>query len=251
MVHPFIAAMRDGEMLVFGHRGARAYAPMNTLPSFELALTMGVHGIECDVQRTLDGVPVLVNEPIVSPTTDGHGYVAQMTYADLLRLDAGSWFAPRFAGTRIPTLDQLFELVGRRAWLNIEIKSLTYDTDGIEALVADRIRQHNMADRVLVSSFNPFALQRFRAILPDIPLAFVYARESPPEVLDIIADMAYEAYHPDVCLVTPESIAPHLAAGRIITPWAVNDGARARTLHSWGMQAVISDVPDVILAALK
>ncbi|MDX1995990.1 MAG: glycerophosphodiester phosphodiesterase family protein, partial [bacterium] len=92
-------ALNQGRMLVFGHRGASAYAPMNTLPAFELAAEQGADGIELDVHRSADGHPVIVHDFTVDKTTSGTGYVTGMTLAQLKALDAGEWFNESFRGT--------------------------------------------------------------------------------------------------------------------------------------------------------
>lgn len=242
--------MYDGKTLVFGHRGARAYAPMNTIPAFELAVKQGAHGVELDVHRSADGYPVIVHDFTVDSTTDGKGRVDSMTLAQLKALDAGSYFDARFAGVQIPTLDEVFEAVGKKLFVNVEIKSVTTETDGVEQVVADCIARHNMGERVIVSSFNPLALLRFRAVAPDVPIGFLYAKESPDEVHDALAGKAYEAYHPHDPLITADHIAPHLAAGRVINAWTVNDPARAVELRDLGVGGIITDKPDLILAAL-
>jgi glycerophosphoryl diester phosphodiesterase len=250
-LHPIVDAMYSGGTLVFGHRGARAYAPMNTLPSFELAVEQGAHGIELDVHRSKDGYPVIVHDFTVDATSDGTGRVADMTLAELKALDAGSYFSPQYAGTRIPTLDEVFEAVGNKLFTNVEIKSVSLETDGVEQVVANCLARHNMKRRVIVSSFNPVTLQRFRAIMPDVPIGFLYAADSPPSVWQVLTDTPYEAYHPHFKEVTPESIAPHLAAGRVINTWTVNEPEIAVALHEMGVRGIITDKPDVILAALK
>src|SRR5664279_5072772 len=104
----------DGRTLVFGHRGARAYAPMNTLPSFELALAQGADGIELDVRLTRDSEMIIMHDADIDSTTDRHGAVRDFTLAELQALDAGAWFNESFKGTRIPTLDQVFEAFGKK-----------------------------------------------------------------------------------------------------------------------------------------
>ena len=97
------------QTLVFGHRGAKAYAPMNTIPSFELALAQGADGIELDVRLTRDGELVLMHDDSVDATTNGSGRVADLTLAEIQSLDAGAWFGEAFRGTRAPTLDEVFQ----------------------------------------------------------------------------------------------------------------------------------------------
>ena len=111
------------KLLVFGHRGARAYAPMNTIPSFELALKQGADGVKLDVRLTRDGEMVILHNETVDETSDGTGHVEDLMLAEIKALDAGAWFNPAFKGTRIPTLDEVFEAIGKRRRINVEIKA--------------------------------------------------------------------------------------------------------------------------------
>src|SRR5688572_26981849 len=138
---------------IFAHRGARRVAPENTVPAFAAALDMGADGIELDVHRTTDGRLVVIHDFFVDKTTNGQGEVAQMAYDDIARLDAGSHFAPFFAGTPVPTLAEVLDLVGNRCHINIEIKSLNlYGSDASDG-VAAMIRFRNLYEQVIVSSF--------------------------------------------------------------------------------------------------
>jgi len=245
-----LQAIRDGETLVYGHRGAKAYAPMNTLPAFQLAAEQGAHGIELDVHRSKDGHPVIVHDFEVDETTDGTGHVTQMTLAELKALDAGRWFGAEFAGVRIPTLDEVFEDLGARLFINVEIKSESLETDGVEEVVADCIRRHNMAARVLVSSFNPHTLRRFRTLMPEVPIGYLVAPFYLEE-LGTLDDLAYEAYHPYHEMITPELVAAQLEQGRYVNTWTVNDPKRGVALREMGVRGIITDAPDTMLAALR
>jgi glycerophosphoryl diester phosphodiesterase len=245
-----IQAMYDRDVLVFGHRGAKLYAPQNTLPAFELAAAQGAHGIELDVHRSKDGFPVVIHDFTVDATTDGTGLVVEKTLAELKALDAGASFSAAFAGTRIPTLDEVFEAVGRRLYVNVEIKSVSAETDGVEDAVAGCIRRHGMERRVIVSSFNPLTLRRFRAIAPDVPLGCLDWAGAPPEVRAGMASLTYETYHPEHSMISPELIADADAAGHIVNAWTVNDAERAKLLAAMGVRGIITDAPDLILTAL-
>ena len=90
------------------------------------------------------------------------GFVHDFTLAEIQALDAGAWFNESFRGTRVPTLDEVFEAFGKRTRINVEIKAESLRSDGIEAKTADAIRRHGLARSVIVSSFNPLTLRRFR-----------------------------------------------------------------------------------------
>jgi glycerophosphoryl diester phosphodiesterase len=99
-----------GRPLIIGHRGHPVGAPEQTLASYEVAARLGADIIEADVRRSSDGRLVMMHDATLDRTTDGHGHVAAQPYDRLRELDAGSWFSPGFAGARVPSLDELFEL---------------------------------------------------------------------------------------------------------------------------------------------
>ena len=240
----------DKPMLVFGHRGASAAAPMNTLSAFELAADMGADGVELDVHRSADGEAVIVHDFTVEGTTDGTGTVQEMTLAQLKALDAGSWKDPSFAGMRIPTLDEVFEAVGDRLYINVEIKSQSRKTDGIEQLIADKITRYGMQRRVLVSSFNPLSVRRFRQIMPEVPVGYLTAPDVPGFVDWLTLGMSYEAFHPFHETIDEALVADASKRGHRVHTWTVNDPARAVALRKLGVGIVITDKPDDIIHAL-
>ena len=243
--------MFDGKTLVFGHRGASAYAPMNTIPAFELAVAQVADGVELDVHRTKDGYLVIVHDFEVDSTTDGSGTVQQMTLAELKALDAGSWFDPKFAGTRIPTLGEVFEAVGQALFVNVEIKSVTQETDGVEALIADEIRQYDMEERVIVSSFNPYALRRFRELMPDVPIGFLYATGFMEDIWALLDDIPHEARHPNYMMIDSDYMRWSKAHGYRVGTWTVNDLERAVELRDLGVDVLMTDKPIAVIRALN
>lgn len=245
-----LEALVDSRPLIFGHRGAQAYAPANTLPAFELAAQQGAHGIELDVHLSRDGHMVVIHDFAVDATTDGIGRVTDLSLDALRALDAGRWFAPEFAGTRIPTLDEVFEAVGKRLFVNVEIKSRSVRTRGIEQAVAACILRHNMQHRVIVSSFSPLALRRFRRVLPTVPLGFLYGVGVTAVTKLLTRSFPYEAEHPQALLVDTALMAQAQRAGRIVNVWTVNDVARGRELRDLGVHGLITDAPDRMVAAM-
>jgi len=131
--------------------------PENTLASFKAALDIGVKMIELDVMLTRDRKIVVIHDATLDRTTDGHGHVNSCTLQELNKLDAGSWFHPRFAGERLPELEEVLDLVSGRTLLNIEIKSNAYEahhpSDAIEKQVVELVRRKNALTSVLISSF--------------------------------------------------------------------------------------------------
>ncbi len=237
------AALTSGETLVFAHRGDSLHAPQNTLAAFALAAEHGAQGIELDVQLSSDGRLVVIHDETVDATTDGQGEVAKMTLAQLKQLDAGGWFSREFAGERIPTLDEVFAVVGDKLLINVEIKA---SAPGIESAVADCIHRHAMDSRILVSSFDRAVLSRCRGVMT-LPLAYLHGS---PEIATI-DDMPTEALHPWHELVDAGYMRRAREMGCHVNTWTVNDPARACELKLLGVNAIITDDPAAILAALR
>ena len=237
--------------LIFGHRGASAYAPMNTLPAFRLAYEMGADGIELDVHRTRDNEIVIVHDFSVDGSTNGSGRVQDMTLSELKALDAGSWFEPRFAGVQIPTLDETFDAVGDKLILNIEIKSMPGQDDGLERLLAAKVWEYAMQDRVIVSSFNPTALIRFREAAPQIAIGMLSFPGSPFSSAISSAGLDFEAVHPYVDEVNRALISDAHGNGQRVNTWTVNDPDVAKSLWEMDIDGIITDKPDIIRSAIE
>ncbi len=234
--------------LIFGHRGASADAPMNTLPAFELAVDQGADGIELDVHLSADGELVVIHDATVDATTDGTGEVGALTLAQLQELDAGAWFDARYTGTRVPTLAEVFDAVGDRLFINVEIKAP--HGQGAEAKVAALIREHGLQRRVIVSSFNPILLKAFRDKAADIPIGYLYAPGIPPQVSQLMMGVPHEARHPMYTLVDAVYMEQARRFGYRVNTWTVNATDEAQWLAALNVDAIITDHPALMRAAI-
>ncbi len=238
------------QSLVFGHRGVPWEAPQNTLAGFRRACELGLAGVELDAQLCGSGEVVVIHDYTVDETTDGEGRVDGFAFDALRELDAGGRFAPAFAGERIPTLDEVIEETGPDLLLNVEIKSDTVKSTGLEQLVAEIIRRHAVQDRVLASSFNPFALYRFRQALPEVPIGLLYA----PDMALYLRKAWFahmlkpEAMHPNYEMLSDAGLRHARGHADIVNTWTVNDVTEMRRLLENGLNAIISDEPAVLLA---
>lgn len=243
--------MYGNKVLVFGHRGAMAHAPMNTIPSFELARQQGADAVELDVQLSKDGELVVVHDFTVDETTDGTGTVADMTLDELKSLDAGSWFDAKFAGTRIPTLSEVFTAVGDKLYINVEIKHITAEDTGIEQAVADCIERYSMKRRVIVSCFNPLVLKRFRTIMPDVPLGYLQSPETMAgKTQALMGSNEYEARHLYRSMVNAAQMEFAAEYKHRVNVWTVNDPDLAKSLVEQGVHGIMTDDPAAIVKAL-
>ena len=232
-------------LAIVGHRGACAYAPENTLASFELALRQGADAIELDAKLTADGQVVVIHDQTVDRTTGQHGEVRALTLADLKKLDAGSHFDVAFRGEPIPTLEEVFDAVGKRTFINVELTNYASVTDSLPEKVAELIRRHKLSGRVFFSSFNPIALYRARRLLPEVPIGLLALGGSKGSLARSFLGrlLAYQSLHPWVGDVTPELVKSTHKHGCKMLVWTVNQVEDMRQLFQMGVDGIFTDDP--------
>lgn len=236
--------------LILAHRGASFDAPENTLAAFKLARQMGADGVELDTLLTSDDVPVVIHDFTVDKTTDGSGKVREKTLREIKKLDAGSHFDYSFRTQRIPTLDEALEEIGPQMVVNIELKSVGLRPSRLEAQVLSVIRKRNAQDRVIISSFNPFALRRFHRLAPNIPLGYLYAPDVPTYLRLFMMGVPHQARHPAEEMIDAAYMDWARANRYRVNTWTVDDPARAAALRDLGVDALITNRPDLLLEAL-
>ncbi|WDZ84746.1 glycerophosphodiester phosphodiesterase family protein [Micromonospora cathayae] len=230
-------------LTVIAHRGASAAAPENTLVAQEVARRAGSDWVENDVQPSRDGVPFVLHDGTVDRTTDGSGAIRNLTSAQLKALDAGSWFAPHFAGARLPTLaEQLADLRTRGGNLLLEIKGAhTYDE---VARIVEVIRSERMTGRVFVQSFDVPTLRHTRALAPELPLGLLRSTLDADPVA-LAKELGLAAYNPsDAALTTRPSVVADLhAAGVAVMVWTVDSATAWQRLEGYGVDGIITNRP--------
>ena len=231
-------------MLIFGHRGARGYAPENTMVSFKTALDMGVDGIELDVQMTKDGKVVVCHDHSLERTSNGTGWIIEHTRDELCRLDFGSWFSPKFAGEGIASLREVLQWASStKLIVNVEIKNGPVIYEGIEGKVAALIRECRMVDRVIVSSFYHPSLLRMKQLDPMIKTGLLYASRPIDPWLQLRvtdSDNLHPMWHYlDAGWVS--STRPH---GAKIFTWTINDQRDWEHISHLDVDGIMTDYPD-------
>lgn len=243
---------------VIAHRGFSAVEAENTLPAFEAAIAAGAGGVEFDVRVTADGVPVVLHDPGVDRTTNGHGLVREITLAELKRLRIDTADGSR---TEVPTLVEVLQLLSARAMVDVEIKNIPGEPDydagaelAVEATIG-ALQETGFVGSVLVSSFNPASIARCRALAPDLATglltidqvdaaaALTFARgEGHPWVLPSAASVssAGEAF-----------VRQARDAGVRVGTWVVDDPAVAARLVRWGVDAIATNDPAAIVPAVR
>jgi len=239
-----------GNVVNFAHRGSSKICPENTMAAFKKALEQGATGIETDVQLTKDGEPVLIHDETLKRTTSGTGWVKDHTLNELKELDAGSWFHPDFREERLPHLDELLELVQDRGTIvNIELKNGVVPYEGLEEKVIQRVRDHGLSSRVVISSFNHYSLLLCKKLAPEIRTGILYMEGlyEPWAYAGTLQADALHAYHH---AVLPGFVAAAKAAGKAYHPFTVNDPNEMRRLLEAGVDGIITDYPDQLAALL-
>lgn len=229
--------------LRIAHRGASGECPENTLAAFGRALEIGVDMVEFDVHLSKDGVPVVIHDDDVRRTTDGRGLVKDLTLAELRALDAGSWKDARFAGERIPTLEETLALLAGRCEANVELKTHPEPYPGIEQAVHDLLGRMGMRGAVTISSFNWDTLDRYRALDPAMRLGLLTdkSRASLPRRAEALGAWSLNLVP---MLATGELFAWAKERGIKILVWTVDDPEFIAFLIDYGVDGVISNRPE-------
>ena len=247
-----VASELPGLEPVIGHRGAAARAPENTLAGLRKAHMLGARWVEFDVMLTADQVPVLIHDETLARTTTGRGEVAGVTATEIADLDAGSWFAPEFAGERVPTLEQAVALLlalGMNA--NVEIKPASGHEVATGEAVADELKRlwPEHGPHLLLSSFEREAVAAARQVAPHLARGLLVGA-LPKDWAVALEGLACTTLHLDQSRATLGTMSTLTAAGVPTLFYTINDATRARELLSAGARAVFTDLPDVLLASL-
>ena len=235
---------------VLGHRGAMGHAPENTMPSFYKAIELGATMFELDVHLSKDDVLVVMHDKTVDRTTNGTGKIRDLTWDEIKRLDAGSWFGPQFAGTPVPRLEKVFEAVGRDILINVEVKAGDTLYPGIIAALVDRIKGAGLVDRVLITSFHVEYLREARALLPDAQVGLIFNKPRENPVAEALAE-GWQVLHPHLSLVSREWVAEAHAHGLIVRGWNPNEVEPMRRLIEAGVDGIGTDYPDRLVAVAR
>jgi glycerophosphoryl diester phosphodiesterase len=236
-------------VLVIAHRGASGHAPENTLAAFKRAVGLGAMFIETDLQLTRDSRFVAMHDGTVNRTTNGQGKVHDMTMAELRRLDAGSWFGSEFAGERIPTLDEILEFSKKHdVVFYLELKP--GGSWGGEHALVGALRESGEIPRAVVISFDADILARLRQIEPTLMTGLLYdgqIEEPLKKALEVGARQL--AVRSD--LVTPALLKDARKRDLQVVCWTVNHPAHIRMLMAAGVDGIMSDYPDRLVASQK
>ena len=258
--------------LVIAHRGARGHAPENTLASAELAHSVHADLWELDVNYTRDGKLVVMHDDTLIRTTNVEEIypgrpsyrVCDFTLEELKKLDAGSWYAGRdqfgtiaagevnaeklasFVGLAIPTLEEALLLTRRFDWaVNVEIKDHKHliGHTTVTGDVVKLIRQLDMVERIIISSFQHQYLRECHVLCPDMATGALVENVRPADPVALCRELGVNAYHPDRLILAPGDLPALRDAGFAVNVWTVNDMDEAKRLVAEGASGIITDFP--------
>ncbi|MFC7440497.1 glycerophosphodiester phosphodiesterase [Laceyella putida] len=259
----------SSKILNVAHRGASGHAPEHTIPSYELGRKMKADYIEIDLQMTKDGHLIAMHDETVDRTTNGSGYVKELTLAEIKKLDAGSWFNekypqyanPAYVGLKVPTLEEVIRKFGAGANYYIETKAPEVYPGMEEKLIEilDRYkltRTNGRSGKVIIQSFSEESLKKVHELNPHIPLVQLLWYETPG--IATISDGEIKEIKryavgvgPNFDKINRAYVQKVRRAGLQIHPYTVNEKADMKRLLEWGVTGMFSNFPDRLHEVIK
>ena len=225
-------------MLKIGHRGAKGYEPENTLIAFEKAINLGVDGIELDVHLSSDKELIVIHDETVDRTTNGKGKVNQLSVKELKALKIE-------LTEKIPTLNEVLDLVNKRCFINIELKGIGTAQPVIQ-LISHYISEKNWNyNNFIISSFDWKMLEETHSLDSKIKIG-VLTEESIDKALAFAKKINAFAINPDYELLSKENVILMQQNGFEVYPWTVNSENAIQKIKSFNVNGIISDFPDRI-----
>ncbi|NVI88874.1 glycerophosphodiester phosphodiesterase [Actinomadura sp. BRA 177] len=245
------------------HRGASAYAPENTIAAFKLAKAKHADMFELDVQETKDHKLVIMHDTTLARTTNVEDVypdrkpwkIADFTLAEIEKLDAGSWFAAKYKGERVPTLPRVLTAMrGKGLGMLLEIKSPAL-YPGIEKRIAAALKherswlRHDPSERRLaVQSFDWGSVRRFHAVLPKVPTGLL----GTPKAGDLPKLAKYaDQINPTFGDLTASYVKKVHASRMDVLTWTLNDRGDMEKAVRLGVDGIITNKPDVLRHVLR
>ncbi|PKN10097.1 MAG: hypothetical protein CVU72_02335 [Deltaproteobacteria bacterium HGW-Deltaproteobacteria-7] len=251
--HLFKYNLRKGDdFTIIAHRGASAYYPENTIPSFEGAIAMGADMVEFDVQLTSDKeVVVFHDEKISRCTGGGRGKITDYNLASLKKLDAGSWFGKNFTNTRIPILAEVLSICKDKIAVNIEIKTEAVSRmffGGIEEKCLKIVEHSGMREHVVFSSFDPRAIMHLKQIDNSVTAAVLfekklYGSQLPSAIVESVGADAFNCSRTEFNKKWLVNTKSHHIPVNIYT---VNDAKTMKRFLSMGVDGIFTNNPDIL-----
>lgn len=241
---------REGDPMtkIICHRGDSGHYPENTMLAFQKAVQCGADGIETDVHLTKDGEVVIIHDERVDRTTDGTGFVKDLTFQELRKLNAAPGYQGEAGIQRIPTLEEFFAFLEPTGmFVNVELKTGMFDYPGIEEKVWSLVEQYHLQNRILFSSFHGASLLRMKEVCSAAPCGLLTEEklENPSRTIE---DLGLQAYHPWFLRLGAKEIKELQAKNIPINPYTPNGVLPLGWLLSKHVTSVITNYPERAMA---
>ena len=222
-------------MLRIGHRGARAYAPENTIRSFKRALEIGVDGVELDVRKTKDNQLVVIHDADVKRTTNGEGLVSELTLREIKGFSVEG-------GEKIPTLEEALDFLDKKVKVFVELKEA-----GVEEQVLSLVHAKDVEKSVVIVSFLEEALKKVRELDKDVETGLIYAKHKNPvkAALELKANYLLALYR----FVHTVNVVKAHEDGLKVLVWTINTPQEVEEYAKKGVDGITSDKPDILVHA--
>ncbi|OLP65785.1 putative glycerophosphoryl diester phosphodiesterase 1 [Bacillus pumilus] len=248
-------------ILTVAHRGASGYAPEHTLAAYQLATKMNADYLELDLQMTKDGHLIVMHDETVDRTTNGTGWVKDLTLAEIKRLDAGTWFNEaypdrqntHYTGQRVLTLDEVLRYFGKRENYYIETKKPDLYPQMEEKLLATLkkhhlLGKHSRKGQVIIQSFSQDSLLKLQQLAPHVPKVQLLDRDQMASITDDQLNWIKKyavGIGPNFRALTPENVKQVRSHGLLLHPYTVNNEADMTRLLQYGITGLFTNFPDV------
>lgn len=229
--------------LIMGHRGAMGTAPENTAISFQKALNTGADGIEFDVHMSRDGHLVVIHDERIDRTTNGKGFIKDLTLEEIKEYEAGSYFDPGYSEERILTLEETLSLARDCQAINIEIKNGPIFYEGIEEKVIQTIEKFELKEKVIISSFNHYTVHKIKELDPGISCGLLYMAGL-FQPWEYARKVGVEALHPFYLSINQEVIQQCQENGIMVNVFGANEPEMLGMLIKTGVDMIITDFPE-------
>lgn len=235
---------------VIAHRGGKVWAPENTLSAFRKSLEAKVFGVELDIHRCSSGELVVIHDDDVQRTTNGVGLVKDISFDELRRLDAGSWYSAEFTAERIPLLSEVLQLIDGGLVINIEIKNTPIDYPGIDEDLIELLKGYKHTDKIIVSSFDHNVVHSVAKKASNLQTALLsdslfYGLQ------DYAQKVGSKVWHPAFGSLRNDAVQEAHAAGIQVNAWTVNDPREWASAVEMKLDGIVTDDPPGLVSYLE
>lgn len=236
---------------IIAHRGASQLAPENTMPAFNLAYHQGAEAIEADVRLTKDNIPIIIHDKHLKRTTNGIGYVKDLTFHQLKKIDAGSYFSAQFKNARIVPLKELLQWIKNKPlYLHLELKNKQHSYQMLETIVYNKIKDYNLINRTTLSTFNSNSIKQMKDAHFEIDIAYLRSR-SKLNLVQYTKHIGADALHIRYRLLTNRLIKQCKQENITLRVYTVNKVNHMKRCFKHNCDGIFTDIPNKALQYRK